>query len=150
MTPTRMDLMRIKIFKERFDDGRTVLSQKLEMWSDGHQDPLLAWSDTSPQYLMSVHVMAREVLDYVLVDAHTKLMRDSSGTKRTVRHYRDTRPVRDDHQRTFAGRNHRMQSEVDEVAHGYVRPSRVYFIDENDSYCPGLFQNLVLPRLELR
>ncbi|MEV0457331.1 hypothetical protein [Catellatospora methionotrophica] len=135
-------------FCRLYDDDQTAFSHKLVMWNHT-PDLMMPLTRRQTSYLLSVHFLTRPVLDFVLVSASAKLTRDATGAKRTVRDYRDTTTGRKDHQRTFAGRGHPMGLETEDAAAGHLRHSRIYFIDDRDAYCPGLLQNILLPRPEI-
>lgn len=135
----------------RLHDGRTVFSHKLRMWSAGSDaDPLMRWASVSVEYLISLHVLTVPTLDYLLVADSTKLKGDTAGVKRSLLDYREKSAARVDHQRSFGGRDHRTALEVHETEGGYLRRSRVYVIDSADQYYPGMFQNLIAPRFDIR
>jgi hypothetical protein len=148
----------LELFRERseifinagLNDRRTIFSQKLIMWAHAAEDPLMSWADVSATYLLSLHFMSWPVIDWLLVADATRLNRDEAGSSRAVGDYREQSVKRQDHQRSFSGRNQRFDLEVTDVAGGYLRHSRAYFIDRNDQYYPGMFQNLILPRFERR
>jgi hypothetical protein len=135
---------------EDLNDRRTIFSQKLVMWERAAGDPLMAWANVSPMYLLSLHFMSLPVIDWLLAADATRLNRDETGSTRLVGDYREQSVKRTDHQRSFSGRNQRFDLQVDEVDGGYLRRSRAYLIDGDDQYYPGMFQNLIFPRFERR
>jgi hypothetical protein len=142
---------RSRIFvNEGLNDRQTIFSQKLTMWAHAVDDPLMVWANLQATYLLSLHFMSLPVIDWLLVADATKLSRDETGSTRLVGDYREQSAKRQDHQRSFSGRNQRFDLEVDGVDGGFLRRSRVYLIDRNDQYYPGMFQNLILPRFERR
>jgi hypothetical protein len=142
-------IQRIHVFASAYNDQKTILSHKFKMWRDGI-DPMVMWPGHRPGYLLSLHFLMLPVLAYVLVESCTKLVRQQAGKKRTVRDFRNTPTDRPDHQRTFAGRSHIIPNRITAVDRGYLTLSRVYYLDDQDRYCPGIIQNLMLPMLDVR
>ncbi|HEY2205273.1 MAG TPA: hypothetical protein VGH99_12455 [Pseudonocardia sp.] len=129
------------------DDGHTVFSHRLPMWSD-QPDPLMAWAPNRGRYLLDLHVVSLPVLRWILVADSTMLSATVAGGSRSVRDYCQDEGRRDELQRGFSGRNLRTQLDVSEVDRGLLRTHRVYSIHE-DRYYPGPVQNLILPRFTL-
>ncbi|MEU4473914.1 hypothetical protein [Micromonospora sp. NPDC023888] len=140
---------RADVFTNRFDDHRTVLSHKVELWGDHAADPVLEIGGVAGRYALSLHLMTMPVLDYVLISSTPRILRDLAGVRRSVRDYRDRPTHRHDHQRTFAGRGWVLRPETVPAAAGQLRTTDIYRIDEFDSYCPGLFQSMLLPAPDL-
>jgi len=133
-----------------YDDGRTVFSQKLLLWSD-KQDQLLTWRpDGSSDYLLDLRIMTLPVLAWLLLADAARIERDLTGNWRSIRDYSDRSSYSEDHQRSFSGRNLRFSVTSDEVPGGVLRTTRAYFIDESDRFYPGTSQNLVLPLADCR
>lgn len=142
---------RYRIFQSsKFDDGRTVFSQKLKMWPSGVSDPMMEWAETPACYLLSLHFISLDVLKWILVEDATELSREAASSKRTVRDFRATSTSRLDHQRSFGGRDQWLELETEKTQGGYLRRSRVYVIDRDRHYYPGMFQNLIFPGFETR
>jgi hypothetical protein len=131
------------------DDSRTIFSHKLDLWLH-KEDPVMAWAGLPGTYNLSLHFLSRSVLDYLLVEDSTKLMADRAGHHRTVNDYREKAVSREDHQRSFSGRNQRLPLPTEDVEGGVIRKSRVFVIDLEDRYYPGMFQNMLLPRFDYR
>jgi hypothetical protein len=139
-------IRRGRIFADRLDNGRTVFSHKLRLWPSGTDDPLLHNTIAPADYLLSLHVMTRPVLDHVLVSSTPRLTAEESGTRRTVQDYREAPRGQQDHVRTFAARSHYLDLATVAVAGGYIRSPRVYYIDESGAYCPGFYQTMLMPQ----
>jgi hypothetical protein len=140
---------RSAIFAGSLDDGRTVFSHKIGLWSAETSDPMLPPGVASADYLLSLHVMTAPVLDRILVASTPRLRRETAGSRRTVKDYREAPRGQNDHVRTFAGRSYQLDLDSTPVDHGYLRLPRVYYIDPFDSYCPGFYQTMFLPRPDL-
>ncbi|MBQ1061969.1 hypothetical protein AB0F90_08985 [Micromonospora chalcea] len=135
---------RARIFAGRYDDGNTSFSHKLTVRADGSPDPLLPIDGPLPRYRISLHVLTRPLLRYVLVDPVTRLTADDAGTARTMRDYREITTGRRDVHRTFAGRQHARDAIVEPAEDGHLRTTSIYVIDETDAYCLGFVQSLLL------
>ncbi|MEU6225947.1 hypothetical protein [Streptomyces sp. NPDC047042] len=132
-----------------YPDEHVVFSGKIDMWTD-IEDPLLKHTQILGAYLASFHFVTLAGLSYLLASDSSHLSWTSSGPTRLVRDYREQRPTREDHQRNFSGKNIRLSISVKEAPGGYERQSHAYYIDDEDRYYPGMFQNLVLPYFHLR
>jgi hypothetical protein len=135
-------------FLSEFDDDNTILSHKVSMWTS-EQDPMLGGISVESQYQISLHFLTDPVLAHVLVEQSAELRAKISGRTRTVRVFRDTRTTRQDHLRTFAGRNHYSPAPLQACELGFMRKTRVYFIDGEDHYCPGQMQSHLMTSREL-
>jgi hypothetical protein len=140
---------RARVFADGLDDGRTVFSHKIRLWADGTSDPMLPSGAAPADYLLSLHVMTPPVLDYVLVTSTPRLLKETAGTRRTVRDYREALTARWDHLHDFAGRSHRVELDAVPAEDGCLRSPRVYHIDEFDCYFPGFFQTMLFPQPDL-
>jgi len=139
---------RARTFAGAYDDQQTVFSHKITLWAEG-RDPMLPARGPSPEYQLSLHFLTLPVLRYVLVDSSTRLCGDAAGKTRTVLDYREFSTARSDEQLTFAGRSHLMEAHTEPAQHGYLRRTRVYYIDDTDAYCCGVFQSQLLPPPQL-
>jgi hypothetical protein len=135
---------RARIFAGRYDDGNTSFSHKLTVRVEGSPDPLLPVDGPLPRYRISLHVLTRPLLRYVLVDPATRLTADDAGTARTMRDYRETTTGRRDVLRTFAGRQHARDTIVEPAEDGHLRTTSIYVIDDTDAYCLGFVQSLLI------
>jgi hypothetical protein len=135
---------RAAVFVDQFDDEPTTFSHKVRLWRT-KTDEWLADTALRGDYVVSLHVLTRRVLGYLLVESSTELTRASAGRLRNVRDYRDTETQRSDLPRTFAGREHPVASLVEKVEAGWLRRATAYLFDETDSYCPGFLQTILLP-----
>lgn len=139
---------RVRIFTERYDNGATSLSHKFRMWHD-NEDELLTGTGLRGDYTLSLHVLTRSTLDYILVESSTTLGRATAGAQRTVLDYRDTPTNRRDLPRSFSGREYEVPPEITEAEQGWLRKMTVYLFDEGDRYCVGFLQTLLMPASEL-
>ncbi|MFD1545988.1 hypothetical protein [Nonomuraea guangzhouensis] len=137
---------RAHIFADHLDDGRTVFSQKIALWSDGASDPTLPPAVAPSDYLLSLHFMTPSVLEHVLVASTPRLAKDTVGARRTVRDYREAPRAQQDHVRTFAGQSYYLNLDTVPVEGGCLRSPRVYHIDQFDAYCPGFYQMMLIPQ----
>jgi hypothetical protein len=151
MDPAAVDRWgrRAAIFAREYDDGRTVLSQKLPMWAGRGGDPLMPDLGIDARYQLSLHVLTVPVLGYALVERSPLLLRDTAGASRTVRDYRDQPTERLDEQRTFAGHPQLLKPHLETAPEGLLRNTGAYLINEADQYSPGFLQTMVLPDPEL-
>lgn len=140
---------RVAIFAKHFDNHNTVLSQKITMWAD-ELDSVVSKARLRGDYQMSLHFIRLHTFDYNLVDSSASLARTTAGGRRTVRDYRDTHTTRADLPRSFAGREHPVQPEIEAVDEGWLRSMTAYVFDDFDSYYTGFLQSILLPAPELR
>ena len=132
------------------DDGRTVFSHKLTLWSD-ELDPVMAWRPAgSGAYVLDLRILSLPVLSWLLLADAARIDREVTGNWRAVRDYCDRRSYSEDDQRSFSGRNMRFTVTVEDVDGGALRTTRAYFIDDRDRFYPGTLQNLVLPLVDCR
>ena len=151
--------VRAKIFTELYDKEDTILSHKINLWKDA--DTLLSGTGLQSTYQVSMHFITRRTLEYILATSANELTRNDIGGKRTVRDYRDTYTDRVDLPRTFAGREYLVLPQnlserkfsvvppTQIVEEGWLRWVTAYLFDENDCYCPGFLQTILLPVSEL-
>lgn len=139
---------RCRVFADSLDDGRTVLSHKITLWGDGSADPMLPGEVARAEYLLSLHFVTPTVLDYILVASTPRLLQEVAGNHRSVRDYRESPARRHDHVRTLTGRSYLLGLDTRPAECGFLRSTRVYYIDESDHYCPGFFQTMFLPQPE--
>ncbi|WP_156993752.1 hypothetical protein [Pseudonocardia acaciae] len=134
--------------RHRLDDGYTMFSQRIRMWSD-QDDPVLVWTPNRGEYAIDLRIMSSAVLEWILVADNAKLTASAAGKSRTVRNFcqRGTRP--DEHQCSFSGRNLSTTLETTELDGDLLRLHQVYSI-QDDRYYPGAVQNLILPRFNKR
>jgi hypothetical protein len=140
---------RARVFADKLDDGRTVFSHKVRLWADGTPDPMLPSATAPADYPLSLHIVTRSVLDYILVASTPRLRKEAAGTRRTVRDYREESTVRWDDLRDFSGRRHRSELGAEPTHGGWLRSPLVYYIDELDCYFPGFYQTMLLPHPDL-
>lgn len=130
-------------------DTPMTFSGKLALW--GNQgDPILSELDVSPRYDLSMHVMQVEDFGQLILKHAARLDKEEIGGEKLISDYRETQPVREDHQRNFAGRNLRLTIETSPLGDSFVRRSHIFVIDEDGCYFPGMLQNLVLPQFYVR
>jgi hypothetical protein len=137
------------VFAGELDDGMTVFSHKIRLWADGTPDPVLPSGVAAGDYLLSLHVMTRSVLDYVLVTSTSRLLKETAGARRTLRDYREAPTVRRDDLYDFAGRRHCARLNAVSVPGGCLSSPRVYHFDELNCYFPGFYQTMLFPQPEL-
>jgi hypothetical protein len=137
------------VFAGELDDGMTVFSHKIRLWADGTSDPVLPSGVAAGDYLLSLHVMTRPVLDYVLVTSTPRLLKETAGARRTLRDYRESLTGRWDDLYDFAGRRHRSRLDAVSVPGGCLRSPRVYYFDELNCYFPGFYQTMLFPQPDL-
>jgi hypothetical protein len=140
---------RARLFAEQFDDRKTTLSHKLTLWAGGIQDPIIAPEAGRHDYLLSLHLVTVPVLEYLLVDSVSRIVREAAGGSRTIRIYREATIDRHDRQRTFSGYSHVMDLDTKQAEGGWLLTTRAYHIDKSDAYCPGFFQSMLVPKPEL-
>ncbi|MHA7957309.1 hypothetical protein ACX9I7_06075 [Streptomyces sp. L500] len=131
-----------------YPDEHVIFSGKIDMWED-MEDPVLEGTGIPGTYQSSLHVITPPGLSYLLISDARSLSWESSGPSRLIRDYREQQPTREDHQRNFSGKNIRLPISVESAPGGYMRQSHAYFIDNQDRYYPGMFQNLLLPHFHL-
>lgn len=145
----RADLERLHrragIFAGRYDDGITMFSEKIDMWGASAHDPMLP-AGLPGGYRISLHVLTRPVLRFVLVESAVRLDPDVAGATRTVRDYRPERTDRLDVQRTFAGHAVTLSGATQDAPDGCLRYTGAYTFDRSGGYCPGFIQSLLLMR----
>jgi hypothetical protein len=139
----RLDRRRT-VFVRDLDDGRTTFSHKLRL----RTAPMLPGDPVAPTYRLSLHLVTRPVLDYLLVTSSPRLIEDAIGSRRTITDYRETPTDRRDEQRTFTGRTHYLESTVRPAEAGLLRSTGVYSVDAAGHYSPGFFQTMLLPQPE--
>ncbi|MFG1919029.1 hypothetical protein [Micromonospora sp. NPDC048898] len=151
VAPASVELLRTRagLFRDRYDDGRTILSHKIRLWTD-RDDSMLVGAGLPGDYPLSLHLITERVLGYALVESSPTLERSTVGGVRTVRAYRDTRTTRPDLPRTFAGRELPVLADLTEAASGWLRSTTACQFDDADCYCPGFLQTILLPLLDLR
>lgn len=136
---------RARIYEHKYDDGATILSHKFAMWTDEVDHSLLSHK-LGTAYTLSLHVIPEAVLNLILVESSTNLVKESAGTRRVIRDYRGTSTRRRDELRSFAGHRHHLDPELRRVHKGFLRRTSVYYIDGHDCYCPGFLQTLIQHR----
>ena len=140
---------RARLWRENgLDDGRTVFTQRLSMWSDT-PDPLMEWAPNPGEYEIDLRVASIEALDWLLVADNPKLSSGGAGHHRSVRDFCQSKRTVDGYLRSFSGRSLRMPLDVEKVDDSLLLTHRVYSIHE-DRYYPGSLQNLILPRFNKR
>jgi hypothetical protein len=140
---------RARMFVGSLDHRWTVFSHKITLWSEGTPDPMLPSGVARAEYLLSLHVMTRPVLDYALVTSTPQLLKERAGGRRTLKDYRETSTVRWDDLNDFSGRRHRVALDAQPVQDGWLRSPLVYYIDELNCYFPGFYQTMLFPQPDL-
>jgi hypothetical protein len=140
---------RARLWREhRLDDGGTVFTQRLWMWSDV-TDPLMTWAPNAGEYAIDLRLASIDALDWLLVADTPRLTAAAAGSSRPVRDFCQLDRGNDDHLRSFSGRILRVPLEVEKVDDSMLLTHRVYSIHE-DRYHPGSLQCLILPRFHKR
>ena len=140
---------RARLWRENdLDDGRTVFTHRLSMWTDT-PDPLMTWAPNPGQYEINLRVASIEALEWLLVADNPKLTAGDSGHHRSIRDFCQSERSADGYLRSFSGRSRRMPLDVEKVDDSLLLTHGVYSIHEN-RYYPGSLQNLILPRFNKR
>ncbi len=125
-----------------------ILSHKLKFWED--RDPHLDQYGLSGQYVLSIHAFSRSDFEYLILKDQPVLKADASGPfVRDLNDYRDSEPTRRDNLRAYSGLDYSMELDFTKAELGYMNRVRVCRI-EDERYCPGLHQNIILPQFEIR
>lgn len=130
-------------------DTPMTFSGKLGLWIN-QSDPILDDLHVSPRYDLSMHVMQKDDFGQLILKHAARLDKEAIGSEKLISDYRETEPVREDHQRNFAGRNLRLKIKTSPLGDSFVRRSHIFAIDEDGCYFPGMLQNLVLPQFYVR
>lgn len=134
------------------DSSDAVFSHKVDIW-DGDADPLLCKyldeRSSKDVYRLSLHCCTWETLRYILLSDMTKLA-SGAGDRRLVKDFRQDDPGRRDHQRSFTGRDLRLDLEVESLQDDFLASTHAFFVDNEGQYYPGMLQNLVLPQFDVR
>ncbi|WP_436495580.1 hypothetical protein [Actinokineospora sp. HUAS TT18] len=131
------------------DVGPVLFSGKVHAWAD-IPDPIFGNASIDGHYDISFHIASRDVMDELIFRKQPRIDLTSLGRTRMVSDFRETRASREDHQRSFSGRNLRLALETTEVEESIVRSSHLYYIDDDERFYPGMFQNLILPQFDVR
>jgi len=130
-----------------------IFSHKLALWNTT-RDPVLSGTDIPGQYKLSLHVFSLSDFDFLTLKDIPILEppKGATGFDRRLKDYRDSAPANDRvyDSRSFAGialRTHPLNPSKAEL--GFLATVQVCLI-EDDRYCPGLHQNLILPQFEKR
>jgi hypothetical protein len=129
----------------------SIFSHKLIFWKDS-SDPLLKSTKIPGEFAVSLHIFSSEVFDYLILKDLPILEAPDGRFERMLSDYRDSAPgdVRTYNQRSFSSQEfsgHPLNPR--EVPDGYITDVQVCLIQE-ERYCPGLHQNLILPQFEVR
>jgi hypothetical protein len=133
--------------------AQCILSHKLKFWMK-RSDPVLSGTNVPADYNLSLHVFGLAEFDYMTL-RNVSVLQPSEGTSsidRILRDYRDTSPPGDQSydNRSFSGMAMGTNPlDPVEVDGGYIAQVKVCSI-QDDRYCPGLHQNLILPQFERR
>jgi hypothetical protein len=140
---------RITAFQGQGRDGHRMFSHKLPLWGEP-TDPVLAPLGLTGQYILSLHIFSRADFEYLLLADLTVLPFDAEELRRHMWDFRpDPANNRADEQRSFAGSDLRLERSFDQVAQGYQAETAVFVIQQG-RYHPGMYQNLILPQLDVR
>lgn len=127
-----------------------VFSAKVGLWSYG-VDPLFEGTSIGSSYKLSLHIVLAQTLNKLILTQSPRIYSNEVGATETISDFRETDPARQDHQRSFDGRNLRLNLKAEVVGTSYVRTSHIFYIaDDEHRYYPGMFQNLILPQFDVR
>ena len=122
-----------------------IFSHKLSLWRE-MRDPLLDARQIAGGYTLSTHLLTLAQFRWITLASEPII---AQGLDRRVWDLRDTEPRREDRQRTFAGTEHPVERRYEETAQGWLAESYVAQVAD-ERFRPGLHQNLILPRFDLR
>jgi hypothetical protein len=128
---------------------RVVFSAKVDLWqnvSDRITEPF----DVDGRYALSMHVVTRDVFGDLILERAPRIATETLGESQLIHDFRESQPARQDHQRSFGGENLRLDLHTDVAGSSFLRESHIYVIDDEESYHPGMFQNLILPQFDCR
>ena len=124
-----------------------VFSGKLDLWSDD-SDRILSEIEVSHGYHLSLHFVDPSVMSRLILKGMSKIL--STSKEFTIFDFRELTPSRSDHQRSFTGSNLQLEIQFKQIETSYLRETKALYIDEDDRYFPGMFQNLILPQFDVR
>ena len=125
-----------------------IFSHKIDLWTLQSDNDVEVF-DVEPAYKVSLHVFDLATFEYLLLH-DMPVVNDCVPQRRQLEDYRESQPDRNDHQRSFAGIDLRLEREFDQVEDGFLTQSTVFFINDGGQYFPGMFQNLVLPAFHVQ
>lgn len=129
-------------------EHKYIFSAKAALWQN-RDDPLLIDCGVTSSYSLSVHVATRSGVGRLLLESAPIIVSSIIGSEETILDYRETKPARSDSQRSFSGRSKFIAIDARPHKASFVRETKIFVIDD-DSYYPGMFQNLVLPAFDVR
>jgi hypothetical protein len=132
---------------QQFDP--VLFSGKVNLWHTD-SDPIFDGSDLDAHYDLSIHVASRTVMEGMILREAPRISLSELGPTRMISDFSGSLPSRQDHQRSFGGRNLRLDLEATPIGGSFVRSSHLFYIDDRDRFYPGMFQNLVLPQFDVR
>jgi hypothetical protein len=156
LEPSSLEQLRQRVTKFpqiRMQYAPCILSHKLKFWVN-QSDSVLSGTKIPSEYSLSLHVFSLSDFDYMTL-RDSSVLQPSEGASsfdRIIRDYRDTSPPesRAYDNRSFSGIALGTNPlEPVQVDLGYVAQVKVCLI-QDDRYCPGLHQNLILPQFERR
>lgn len=144
---------RAKIFKDlRSTYEHCIFSHKVKFW-EAQSDPVLNGKDIPSRYAMSLHIFSLEEFDYLTLKDIPILQPDAGQAvfQREIQDFREsTSPKGAYDKKSFSGiplGQHDLNPV--QVDGGFVTNVQVCLIQE-ERFCPGLHQNLILPQFEKR
>ncbi|HEX6682958.1 MAG TPA: hypothetical protein VF062_09200 [Candidatus Limnocylindrales bacterium] len=137
-----------QIFVDRYAGDDAMFSFRLRMWTGSTPDPMMEWVPGKAEYQISLHIFTVASFRHLLVASSPSLRSELAGEVRRLTDYRAHKPETREVRRTFAGIDRSVPMESEQVDHGWISRPRVYYIDDNDSYCPGLIQIILLTARE--
>ncbi len=126
-----------------------AFSAKFGLWPDD-DDPILVGSTIKSAYQVSMHVVSRDVFAELVFRDHPKVVKEKVGQEMQIADFREAPPSRTDYQRSFSGKSVALRIDCEPVGHSFLRVSRMFYIDNDHRYFPGMLQNLILPAYELQ
>lgn len=144
-------LLRVDDFENyaRSQPDRVAFSAKMTLW-DHFEDPFLVGCGVESEYSLSIHVLTRPGLGRLLLEDAPMIASSVLGHDSVMFDYRESRPTRSDSQRGFSGKGVSIELQSERHGSSFTRETRIFFLDQNHSYFPGMFQNLVLPAFDVR
>ena len=144
---------RAELFKAiRSNYGHCIFSHKLKFW-ERDDDPVLAGKGIPSRYAMSLHIFSLEEFDYLTLKDIPILQpeADEKVFQREIHDFREsTSPKGAYDKKSFSGiplGKHDLNPM--QVVGGFVTTVQVCLI-QDERFCPGLHQNLILPQFEKR
>lgn len=154
--PASIDSLRQRLRKFpqiRAEHAPCIFSHKLAFWRE-QADPLLIGTGFPGDYSISLHIFDVEDFNYMTLRDLPVLNppRGRDSLERSIQDFRDTSPPTGHayNNRSFSGIALGVNPLVPKgIDGGYLCQLKICLI-QDDRYCPGLHQNLILPQFERR